>query len=279
MDPRIADLVDPQDGTIGAFTFWLNETLYALSIRNVLSINQDNETISAVPRDASGLLGIVRYQGQPVTLFDFAARIGMKSGRETKEALIAQLTTLEEEYHDWFDTLEDSLQRDVPFNKSRDPKQSSFGRWFYSFRTREENLSEIVDQFRAPHEQVFEVAEEALSLRNQGRAEEGLAHLKALRPADLKKMTYLFSQTRQLLSELARPVILYVTEDGKNVNLALRIDDLNNIVNFGPEHFTPSSGDKNQIVLGCLCKEDEPDCLLINIDSMIQDTVVESHPA
>ncbi len=272
MDPRIEHLVDPQDQNISTFTFWLNETLYALSIKNVLSICQDSEPVSTVPCDVPGLIGVVRYQNQPVTLYDFAHRVGVQSGREIKEQVSSELIRFESEFDHWFQAVEESIFRDKPFTGLKDSGQTSFGKWLRSFSTRDESLTEVLEHLEQLYQEVFAAADVALTLRLKGE-ETAKRMIEETKVTTYHKARQAFQQARQLLAELARPVVLYVTQKDNEVAFALRIDEVNNIITFAPEEFRPA-GSEQELVLGFLCKESEPDCLLINIESFCRDSVL-----
>ncbi|MEL7371030.1 MAG: chemotaxis protein CheW, partial [Myxococcota bacterium] len=68
--PEVARFLDPRDGTIRVFTFWLADTAYAVSIQHIHSVVQDDQDIRPVPSAAPGLLGTIWYHGAPVPVYD-----------------------------------------------------------------------------------------------------------------------------------------------------------------------------------------------------------------
>lgn len=80
-----------------------------------------------------------------------------------------------------------------------------------------------------------------------------------------------FEQARTHLKESSRQVLLYVTEDGTSPTVALRIDDINDVVDFKPEQFKPMdrinsilNGEAAELIVAYLKQTDQADCLLID---------------
>ncbi len=270
MNSPFHELIDRQNGAISAFTFWLDETLYALSIENVLSIVQDDQPISPVPVQRPGLLGVVRYQGNPVTVFDFAARVGSSAGWEKKRNTITKLAELEKEYSDWVSAVEQHCRDSASLRPgSIDTDVES---WVRSNSVRDDGLAESVQLIRDAMSELRSVGESALRSPVDDEARQG--SLSDLRLRALPQLSQVCSQARQQLSEMARPVILYVTEDSETVSFALRIDDLNNILEFDPLEFTPARDGDESVIRGYLVQEGQPDCLLINASVLARDSIV-----
>ncbi|MEM7261658.1 MAG: chemotaxis protein CheW [Planctomycetota bacterium] len=272
MDGQLTDL-DSSDG-FDAFTFWLDDTLYALDIKNVLSIVRDDQEISPVPADRPGLLGVIRFQGQPVTVFDFAARVGESGRTQPRRVVLDQLDEIETTCTQWIRTLGEAAEGSPPIDPTRHPRLRELERWLRTLSFRDEGVR---DALQGVHQCVVDFQDLGSRAVRRLRSEEPCrGEHQTLRVETLTALQHALTTARQQLSDLSRPVILYVTHDGRSVSFALRLDDLNNIIQFGAQEFTPASGGDDSAILGYLIQKDQPDCLVVNIDAIHRDVVVAS---
>lgn len=259
-----------------AFTFWISDTLYAIDISKVLTISQDMENIQSVPAQAKGLVGMVEFQNTAVPVLDFANLLNFPSGVENNHGLVNLLNDREKDHIDWISALEDSLVNNAPFTKAKDPHRCVFGQWYDTFSSRDETLMEILSEFDKPHKQIHALADKLLTMKQDGELDEAIKILHYERKVTLKRLLKRFEQARTHLTESARQVLLYVTEDGNTPIVALRIDDINDVVDFKPEQFKPMerintilSGPAADAVIAYLKQSEQADCLLVEASSLI----------
>ena len=238
---EVARFLDPRDGTIRVFTFWLADTAYAVSIQHIHSVVQDDQDIRPVPAATPGLLGTVWYHGAPVPVYDFAHRLGTESGRQIKEALVDTLHQYENEHIEWLGALETSVKEGMPFKKSRDPARSAFGQWYATFTTRDEVLSDIMAQFDEPHKRIHALADDVLNLANAGKKDEALERVMTERTTTLRRLQALFTEARDQIQEMSRTVLLFLTEEDQAPRVGLRIDEIDDVVSFSADAFVPAT--------------------------------------
>jgi len=259
-----------------AFTFWISDTLYAIDISKVLTISQDMVNIQSVPAKAKGLVGMVEFQDHAVPVLDFANLLNFPSGIENNKELVNLLNEREKDHVDWVSALEDSLTNDAPFTKAKDPHRCAFGQWYDNFSSRDETLMEILSEFDKPHKQIHALADKLLNMKQDGERDKAIETLQYERNVTLKRLLKRFEQARTHLTESARQVLLYITEDGTTPIVALRIDDINDVVDFKPEQFKPMehinnilSGSASEIVVAYLKQSEQADCLLVEASNLI----------
>jgi chemotaxis signal transduction protein len=287
MTTAVMQMTDPQSGInntaaqyaqgLRAFTFWISDTLYAIDISKVLTISQEMENIQSVPSEAKGLVGMVEFQDNAVPVLDFANLLGFPSGVENNLELIQLLSDREKDHVDWVSALEDSLMNDTPFSKARDPHKCAFGQWYDSFKSRDETLMEVMAEFNAPHIQIHSLADKLLDLKKDGHLDEAVKILRYERSVTLKRLLKRFEQARTYLRESSRQVLLYVTENGTDPTLALRIDDINDVVDFKPEQFKPMQSVNTllnqaaaQVVVAYLKQNNQADSLLVDATRLVK---------
>ena len=135
---------------------------------------------------------------------------------------------------------------------------------------------EILSEFDRPHKQIHALADKLLDMKQDGKLEKAIETLQYERNVTLKRLLKRFEQARTHLTESARQVLLYITEDGTTPIVALRIDDINDVVDFKPEQFKPMehinnilSGSASEMVVAYLKQSEQADCLLVEASNLI----------
>jgi len=273
----VSDLTRGMADTQNAFTFWVGDSLFAMNLENVLSVEQDSSAIQPDPFQGRGSLGIVKHHGVPVRVFDFAEFLGISSCGEQKEALINTLVAREQDHVDWLNALEHSLKSDEPFTKARNPHQCAFGKWYDRFESRDEELMDIMRQFDTPHKRIHALADQLLNLKERGNAEQALQQLGVERNTTLVELRRLFDRARGQIRDSIRSVLLFVTTDGKAPRVALRLNEISNMVSFTPDQLTVTASlgvaDDERLagaMAGYLSTGDAEDCLLVNVEGLLE---------
>jgi chemotaxis signal transduction protein len=274
--PSNHQMMDQYSQGLRAFTFWVSDTLYAIDISRVLTISQEMGNIQSLPAQAKGLVGMVEFQNHAVPVLDFANMLGFASGVENSNELILLLSNREKDHIEWVEALEDSLVNDTPFTKAKDPHKCAFGQWYDHFKTRDETLMEVLAEFDQPHKQIHSLADKLLDMKKDNDLEHALHLLRYERNITLKRLLKRFEQARTHLKESTRPVLLYITEDGTTPTVALRIDDINDVIDFKPEQFKAMerinnilTGEASELVVAYLKQSDQADCLLVEASNLI----------
>jgi chemotaxis signal transduction protein len=275
----VSDLAHNGGDTRNAFTFWVGDSLFAINLENVLSVEQDCNSIQPDPFEGRGGLGIVKHRGVPVRVFDFAEFLGLTSRAQRMEALIETLTLREQDYVEWVAALERAIRNDEPFTKPKDPHQCEFGKWYDSFETRDEELSKILEQFDQPHKHIHALADRLLAERDRGNSGQALETLATERGTTLAQLCRLFDRARSQVRDSIRSVLLFVTINGKDARVALRLNEISDMLAFTPEQLTatPALGVADSerlatVFAGYLSTGREQDCLLVDIDGLL-DTI------
>ncbi len=220
--------------SIEIFTFWNGDSLFAVEVSSILSTQQYNNDEKPLPVKGKGLKGALMYRSQPTPLFDFSEVVGLPSPFEENKKLINMLHDRESDHVNWLNALENTLVNDVPFEKAIDPHKCEFGRWYDNFNTRDQDLSNLLKQFKEPHERIHGLANELIKMNKAGQKQQALTILNNEREMTLSRMIRLFDGCRRELTRLCRPVVMFVTKDGNTPLLGLiinQIDDVQEIEN------------------------------------------------
>lgn len=220
------------DKAITVFTFWIGDELFAIDIANILSITQDLDDLLKTPVKSKGLIGIIKYLGNPVAVYNFAEMLSIPSTRELKSGLVELLNERENDHDEWINALEKSLIEDRVFDKARDPHMCEFGKWYDNFKTRDEALTDIMTRFDKPHKEIHALADELLDLKDRGHQDAALEKLAAVQNSTLSQLKKLFTHARAQIQDSLHTVVINITNDGVNPLIALQIDEIHEVMNF-----------------------------------------------
>lgn len=265
------------------FTFFVEDMMFGLNVENVLMLSQEVSDIQRLPVEERGFCGVTKFQGSIVPVLDFAHRIGIPSGMESKSALLGILTERENEHVEWLNALENTIKTGAAFTKAMTANECSFGQWQRSFETRDETLKELLESFAEPHEKLHALAVDLIKLRDVDKQDEALEQLAQARVTTLRRISALFKRTRDQIQSGMRQVLLFITIDGKTPRYALLIDEINDVLNYTLANFQSSrSGGMaliskiDHVIDGIYSRPDTPDCLffdmhkLTDIDALMQ---------
>ncbi len=267
---------DTETGSMTVMTLYIEDSLYAIPIENVVSLSKETDQIQELPIQAPGLIGVSHYQNQVVPVVDIAQRIGVKSGTQAKKELIDTLSAREQDHIDWLDALEKAIITGEKFAKARDPHQCAFGKWYDNFETRNEALNEIMAQFSTPHNDIHALADKLLTMRDSGEKEEALKELEFQRITTLRRLRSLFSHARGQLTEMMRSILLYVTCDGVNPAYALLIDEVHDALTYKlKDCYSPNQAGFQSLmtndvfIKAVLSDNKQPKAILFDIDKIL----------
>ncbi len=277
--PPVSLSSNAKNGTITVMTLYIEDALYAIPIENVVSLSKETDHIQELPIKAPGLIGVSHYQNKVVPVIDIAQRIGIKSGTKGKNELIEKLSAREQEHIDWLDALERSISTGEKFDQIRDHKLCDFGKWLNKFEPRNESLQEIMSQFQEPHEHLHSLADKLLSTSatSERGKEAAFEELKFERITTLKRLSSLFSYSREQVSEMMRSILLYVTRDGITPAYAMLIDEVHDALDYNVKDcYSPSQAgfesllSTDRYIKAVLSDKNQPKAILLDTDEILE---------
>ncbi len=257
------------------FTFFIEDMMFGLDLENVLKLGQNTHEIQRLPIEERGFCGVVKFQGTLVPVLDYAHRIGMPSGMDSKSALLDEFTAREQDHLEWFNELESCLKSDKVFTKPLSSDECDYGKWYNAFDSRDQELKDLVAQFDQPHRQIHDLAETLLALRDEGKQKEALDLFHYQMASALERLDVLFSRAREQIQTGMRPILLYITRDGKTPCYALLIDETNDVITYKQNDFQSSKNGPlasikqiENVLEGIFTQDNLPDCLYFDITKL-----------
>lgn len=224
------DLLSLSNG-LQVFMFRIEGVPYGVPIEHLLAISQDTRSLREVPSLAPGFVGLIEYLGSVVPVLDLAKMLGRKTRREMNEEFITLLDAMEKDHLDWLGALEQSIVNELPFTKERNPHRCAFGRWYDSYQP-EPEFEELFKEFDVPHKAIHALADTLITKAREEGKQIALELLALERQTTLARLQRTFEFVRETLRSSLHEVLLYVTLDGRTPRMALRVDDIRNILAF-----------------------------------------------
>ncbi len=268
------------------FTFFVQDMLFGLDVEHVLMLDQNIDKVQPLPLEEQGFCGVIKFQGTVVPVLDFAHRLNIRSGLDTKKALISEFKSQLQSHQQWLETLTESIRNSEAFHHDLEVAECSTSLWLRHFESRDETLNELVKALAEPHAQLHETGVTALR-QAQGQEPNHMATLfrqQASQP--LQKIKNLISRACEQLQSDLRQVLLFVTEDGKTPRYALLIDEINDVISYDASNFQSSASGAlaqfrkiGDVLAGVYTHDNQPDCLYFDVNKLADNAELQSAQA
>jgi purine-binding chemotaxis protein CheW len=219
--------------------------LYAVSaefVREMLTL----PPVVRVPNAPPEVRGVINIRGSILKLVDLRIVLGVSSAQSEVDALIQLLHDREKDHRNWLKELEACVRERRPFNLARDPHKCKFGVWFDQYRKQCQSQEQTIqttffrmalEKMDAPHQVIHASADEVLKKAESGNFEDALAILEKRRNCELALLIKLFEESRQILKETRREIVLVVRNGAKQ--FAMSVDGVQSVEHIPGENIEP----------------------------------------
>ncbi|TMP77612.1 chemotaxis protein [Pseudoalteromonas phenolica] len=206
--------------------FRVGQKTISLKILDILLTERYEGNLTSLPNGNPSFLGVKDYMGTPTPIFDLGLILNNQSSSEVNQELVKLLHDREQDQKTWLIALEHSIRDGVAFTKARDPHQSEFGKWFYSFKTENEDLKALLARFEEPHTKLLNLSGKLLDLCTKGEKEKAIQILEKERTTTYQKLIRLFESARDQITLDHKPIIVFTTLDGQKPHIGLLVDQV-----------------------------------------------------
>jgi chemotaxis signal transduction protein len=196
-----------------------------------------------VPNLSPEIRGVINIRGSVLKLVDLRIKLGLASAKSDLDGLTQLLQDREQDHRNWLKELEACVREHRPFNLARDPHKCKFGLWYDHYQNQEKTIQATF--FRAalkkmdePHRIIHASADEVLKKAENGNFEEALAILEKRRNCELAALIKLFEDSRQILKETRREIVMVVKYGSKQ--FAMSVDSVQSVEHFPSENIEPT---------------------------------------
>lgn len=253
-----------------ALTFSIGDTYFGIDVKYILAFTDVFGEIKSGADQVPGFLGYLDYRDRLVKVFECATILGRKKERDNINELIGEIATYKVAHTEWVSALEQSIIDGSPFTKARNPKMCAFGKWYYSFKTDDEGLRALLDKIEEPHNQIHSLADNLLSMRTDGQAEDALKVLRLEKSTTLKKLLRILDFIVEYLQVGIHPVVLHLTQDGQTPWFSLVLDDIHEILYYDPAKidYEINSDNSSDPVEGYVRNKNDVSFMMLSVDKL-----------
>lgn len=231
--------------------------------------------ITPIQNTPKHVVGAINVRGRTLWVLDIRTMLGRESLNAERDRYLDTLRLREEDHINWINELVASVDEGREFTLATDPHKCGFGKWYDNLRgdpvalRRFANdqlaLLDIVERFDQPHQRIHQVAISVKKLVDGGKVQEAKALIEEAKDTELKELIELFGQSRELLTDMRRGVIVVVEHDGQHFGLL--VDNSCDVKEFAPEaHQIHSMAEKSGAAPIDLIRDEAADQLIQVMD-------------
>ena len=198
--------------------FELGEETYGITIHRLVEMVQLGK-VSPLPDSRPYVRGITNLRGRIVQVLDLREMLGLPSLRSELDELVQLLRDREHDHIEWVQALRSTLETGCEFTKSMDADHCAFGQWKASFHTENAVLKMQLDRFDHPHRSLHAAAKEVLDACRSGNKDHAHDLINQLEAGELATLRGLFEDTRRMLVEELREILVVLNVGGKAAGL------------------------------------------------------------
>lgn len=140
--------------------FWLAEQYYAINSRHVASIGLLDQNCADIPQSPSQVRGLVYFRGKPVRILDLRILLGYQTLTQDSDSFTQMIEKSKSDHLVWMEQLEQSVENGTKFSLTTNPHQCAFGRWYDTYRTKNNELQYVLHMIDEPHQKLHQTAQE-----------------------------------------------------------------------------------------------------------------------
>lgn len=185
------------------------------------------------------------FENSPLPYVSLWNKFNLQSEYIEYEQMQVMLPQRRQDHLDWIAALEDSIRTGCPFTKARSHRECAFGKWLYSYSTKEMQLSVLLMQLESPHALIHQLADKLLGLADTGKGQEALDALSKAKEGTLTKLLELFDLTDALAEMLQRRIAIIFSHESERY--ALGADGIKDIVTIPTEQIKKIACDSKNL--------------------------------
>ncbi len=177
------------------------------------------EKTNRIPNAPPEIRGTAILRDSVFSAIDLRKVLGMQGFREELAELVDTLAKRKQDHQHWVDELLRSVNEDRPFELAKDPRECAFGKWYDTYESDDPILRMQLHFFDKPHRRLHAVADHALALSAEGRHEEAIRMIEAVKQTELSTIEGLFDETLPMFERFAKEILLVCEYEGRKIGV------------------------------------------------------------
>lgn len=229
------------------------------------------DNVSKLPDHPDYLRGVVNLRGTVIPIVDLRMRLGLTGYTEERNNLIDIFDKQEKEHADWLKELKTSVEGKREFTLTSNPHACEFGEWYDKYRTDNELLKSLLGKLDAPHRAIHNIAIEVAEYVQKDDSQHAMAIIQNAWNTEFTELRSLFNETRQLLRESAREIVIVTKYDDSIIGFV--VDKVEDVLDIQTENIAEppklKNGKASSFIRG-LAKINKEVRILLKIEFLIK---------
>lgn len=194
-------------------------------------------TVTRVPKSPRFVRGVINHRGSIIPVVDTRSLLGLPTAAQQASELINLLDKRTKDHENWMDTLEASVRNGTPFTQQTDHNLCAFGRWYNEITGDARKMQMLARygqsvrvamvEMDAPHKRIHALAEELLSLCEDGKREKAIERLEHERATTFTLLRTLMGRVSSAVKAGFQPMLV-ITERGER-KVAFEVDAVHTV--------------------------------------------------
>lgn len=256
-------------------TFYVGNMLFGIDVEQVLLLGQGIDAIDPLPVEEQGLVGMIKLESIAIPVIDFARRFGIRSSNDKKAALLTQVETVHQGYQDWLQEIQWQLTARHKIDHSVMKKNVKLLSWNNNIQLDDNKLQSLLNTLDDPKSTLKFCLEQLITLTYDQQWQQAELVFKQQRTVISKQFEQILNRAHQCLNVKARPVLLYLTENGRTPAYALLVDHINDVLSYPQSGFQSCETGPMQAIeeikrdiSGVYISEGMPNCFYVSLDNL-----------
>ena len=217
--------------------FRVGQKTISLKILDILLTERFEDNLTSLPNENKSFIGVKDYMDSPTPIFDLGIILNGQSTQSANQAISQLLHDWESKLHEWFKSLQHSLNNSQAFTLNTDSDQSPFMKWLNTFKTDNQDLTIIINRFKEPYSDLLATARQlSYQLQNGNNIQSNLDKQKNAYYLQLKR---LFESAKEQVALDYKPIIIFTTKDGSSPHIGLLVDKVEDSISYKKEDMKP----------------------------------------
>lgn len=204
---------------------------FAIPASQVLNISR-LPRVKKIPNADPSIAGTIRFRDTVISVIELRHFLGYETLSHQSSEMGLILEARKKDHIEWLNKLEYCINTGEEFTLQTDPTKCNFGKWFYSFKTKNKTLELLLSRFEQPHNAIHNVAQIALDLVGKGQKEQAIALVNEKKDKELKTMINLFDEFDKAYSELNRSLVVVLWAGSQTIGFC--VDSVSSVQRLKP---------------------------------------------
>lgn len=150
--------------------FKLQQRYFAVNSVAISSIFQLEQEVTAVPGYSENVRGILSLRGEVIPILELRQIMEIISFEKEHQTFSEMLDMRKQDHVNWMNELQNCIETNEncsnEFNLATDPHKCAFGKWYYSYKTNDQNVTFHLNKIEDPHNKLHQTAEKIFECKN-----------------------------------------------------------------------------------------------------------------